>query len=391
MTNVANNRRHDLDWIRVLAVIALLFFHTGMLFTAEWGWHIKNAETSNLFLEWMYFMSGWRMSLLFFVSGAGTAYALRKRSAGQYSSERGKRLLIPLLFGILFVIPPQIYFERLFNGQIEPGYLTFWLSSLGSAPYPAGNTSWHHLWFVLYLFLYSVLALPLFLALRRNPCPMWLRQPRLFLVLAGAVYALVYAGLTIPFPGPQNLIDDWGRFVSYFILFVLGFVTIVNPEVGQSMVAGRRLALQLAVASTVALNVIRWNGASPAWTFDLANFSFMTLRGVNGFCWMVCLLGYARTLLNKPARWLGYANEAVYPFYILHQTVIVVIGYYVVHTSDDILTKFIAVSVLSFALSMALYELFIRRTPWLRPFFGLKPLRRTDLPDKKITTDAQTV
>ncbi len=102
-------RRHDLNWLRVIAILLLLYFHTGMIFTAEWDWHIKNPETSHLVLEVNYFFSRWRMALLFLIAGIGTHYALRRRSAGEYAGERTKRLLVPVLFGMLVIVPPQIY------------------------------------------------------------------------------------------------------------------------------------------------------------------------------------------------------------------------------------------------------------------------------------------
>lgn len=370
-------RRHDLDWIRVLAVIALLFFHTGMLFTAEWGWHIKNAETSNLFLEWMHFMSGWRMSLLFFVSGAGTWYALSFRNPRQYLGERGKRLLIPLAFGMACITPPQVYFERLASGAIAPGFLSFWPASLLTGPYPDGNLTWNHLWFILYLFLYSVIALPFFIALRRGG-GRWLDRlagrPALIVSAMGVAYAMVYALLTIPFPGPQNLVDDWGRFFSYLLLFVYGFVALAKPVIGDALYTCRRGALQWGFALGLIIYGLRWNQVEWDWGMNAESIVYMVARGLMGFCWMVAILGYARQLLNRGGAALRYANEAVYPFYILHQTVIIVIGYYVIQTPDTILAKFLFTSGLSFVVSLGLYELFIRRNRVLRPLFGLKPL-----------------
>lgn len=369
-------RRHDLDWIRVLAVIALLFFHTGMLFTAEWDWHLKNAETSNLFLEWMHFMTGCRMSLLFFVSGAGTFFALGFRSPREYLRERGARLIIPLVFGMAVITPPQVYFERLLSGMIEPGYLSFWPASLLSGPYPSGHLTWNHLWFILYLFLYSVLALPVLIALRKGAWA-WLDRvaflrPRSLVFFMAFTYALVYALLTIPFPGPQNLIDDWGRFASYLLLFVYGFVALARQPVGEALFGQRRAALQTGALLAVILYGLRWNQVDWDWGLNPASVGYMLLRGLVGFSFMTAILGYARKFLNRGSAWLSYANEAVYPFYILHQTVIIVIGYYVVQTSDGILSKFLFISVLSFSVSLAIYELFIRCNPLLRPLFGLK-------------------
>lgn len=376
-TSVKHTRRYDLDWIRVLAVIALLLFHTGMLFVAEWDWHIKNLQTSQLFTEWMYFMSGWRMSLLFLVSGAGTFYALGFRSNRRYIRERATRLVIPLLFGMLIVVPPQIYFERLFNQQIEPGYLDFWLNMFGSGLYPQGDISWHHLWFIVYLFLYSIIALPLFVWLRRDGNPLlkhvagW--SPLMLMLAFGLPYAIVYAVLTIPFPGPQNIVSDWGRFFGYLMLFVYGFMWVADNRLGQRLYECRKLALKWGFVTLIVLNAMRWNRWEPDWQLSLQAVAFMTLRGLSGFCWALALMGYARQWLRSGGPALRYANEAVYPFYILHQTVLLVIGYYVVQVNESIVLKFAFTAVVTFFVSMGIYEVMIRPYPVMRRLFGLKP------------------
>ncbi len=369
-------RRNDLDWIRVLAVIALLFFHTGMLFVAEWDWHIQNEQRSNLFLEWMHFMSGWRMSLLFFVSGAGTYFALGLRSPRAYLRERGARLLIPLAFGMAVITPPQVYFERLFRGEISAGYFDFWPASLLTGPYPDGNLTWNHLWFVLYLFLFSVIALPLFRALRGGA---WQglnrfaeRNPLLLTGITGVLFASVYALLTIPFPGPQNLINDWGRFCSYLILFVFGFLSLSHRGFGDAWFRSRRRALQAGFLMALVLYALRWNQIDWDWGMNPASIAYMMLRGLTGFAFTVAILGYARQYLTSGGPRLRYANEAVYPFYILHQSVIIIVGYYVIQTNDTILTKFLFVAGVSFVLSIGIYELFIRNNPLLRLLFGVK-------------------
>src|SRR5688500_16034020 len=144
----STDRRHDLDWLRLIAIIILLFFHTGMLFN-PWEWHIKNQETSIGFTYWMAWLHYWRMPLLLFISGAGTYLALRKRTPSEYAGERFRKLIIPLTFGMFVIVPPQIYFEHV--GEYSD-YGSFYKTVFDFVPYPAGNFSWHHLWFIAYLF-----------------------------------------------------------------------------------------------------------------------------------------------------------------------------------------------------------------------------------------------
>jgi glucans biosynthesis protein C len=371
-------RRHDLDWLRVAAILLLLYFHTGMIFTAEWGWHIKNPETSHLVLEINHFLSRWRMALLFLISGVGTSFALRRRSARGYAGERAKRLLVPVLFGMLVVVPPQIYLERLAQGADYASYLHFWPSVLELRPYPAGSTSWHHLWFVVYLFLYSLAALPLFLWLRgergrrrADRLVAGLRGPRLY-ALALAPGAVLTA-LLVRFPGPQNIVDDWAHLLYYFLYFVFGHLLATGEGAWRTIEEQRRASLTIAFLAILAIDYLRWNGLDPHLGYSLPFALYSLLHGLNAWCWVLAILGYGRRYLDVPSRVLDYANEGIYPFYILHQTVIVIVGFYVVQLEESILAKFLFVSTLSLALSWAVYELLIRPFPVARFLFGMKP------------------
>lgn len=382
VTATRAERRHDLDWLRVLAIFLLLFFHTAMLFTAEWEWHVQNAERSNLLLEFNYFLSRFRMAVLFLVAGVGTGYALGRRTARQYLLERLRRLLVPVVFGILVIVPPQIYLERVWRGEYAGSFLSFWPTVLRLEPYPAGNTSWHHLWFVAYLLLYSLAALPFFLWWRgdgsrraRQRLERFCSGPGIY--LAGLPLAVVLGALTIRFPGPQNLVDDWARFLFYFLLFVYGFVLCRMEGGWRSIEALRRTSLRLAVLSTLVINYMRWNDLDPAWQYDVPGVTFIGFGALSAWFWVLAIMGYGRRYLSFRNRLLDYANEASYPFYILHQTVILVIGFYVVQTAESILAKFLFTSTLSLALTLTIYELFVRPYALTRFLFGMKPAMRT--------------
>ena len=156
------NRRPELDWLRVVAIAILHAFHVGMMFNT-WPWHLKNAETLPVLEGPMELLHLVRMPLLMVIAGIATALALERRGAGACARDRVKRLLVPLLFGILVIVPPQIYVERVAAGAFTASYLAFYPTVLELEPYPEGGSlSWHHLWFVAYLFVYCALALPLF-------------------------------------------------------------------------------------------------------------------------------------------------------------------------------------------------------------------------------------
>jgi peptidoglycan/LPS O-acetylase OafA/YrhL len=373
----ARPRRHDLDWLRVIAIVLLLFFHSAMPYVAEWDWHLKNDATSPLLMEINYFLSRWRMALLFLISGVGTAFALGFRPARGYLRERALRLLVPLHFGILVIVPPQIYMERLADGGSYPSYLHFWPSVLQGRPYPEGNTSWHHLWFIAYLFLYSVAALPLFLYLRsergrrvRARIEARLAGPALYLL--GLPLGVVLATLYVRWSGPQNVVDDWGHLVYYFGFFVFGYLLAEAEGAWRWMEANRRTSLLLAVASIVVINYLRWNDVEPEWGYNAGNAALQLLQGFNAWFWVLAILGFGRRHLSFRNRLLDYAGEGIYPFYVLHQTVIVVIAFYVIRAPDAVWAKFWFTSFVSLALTVAIYDLLVRPYRVTRFLFGMK-------------------
>ena len=144
MTKTTNlsARRYDLDWLRIIAILIVLIFHVGMFFN-DWDWHIKNNNTSDAFGYVMIWLHYWRLPLLLFISGAGTIYASAKRNEKQFALERAKRLLIPLVFSMFVIVPPQIYFERISDYS---SYFQFYPTVFECVPYPDGaSLSWHHM------------------------------------------------------------------------------------------------------------------------------------------------------------------------------------------------------------------------------------------------------
>ncbi|MDP5139267.1 MAG: acyltransferase family protein, partial [Spirosomaceae bacterium] len=158
-------RRYDIDWVRVIVFDILILYHVGMFFV-PWDWHIKNNEIVEWFTWPMLLVNQWRIPILFVVSGMGTRFALSHRSGKEFALERFKRLFIPLVFGMLLIVPPQVYFERLLQGANYTSYLNYYFIDSFKGIYPEGNISWHHLWFLPYLFLMSLVAIPLFKKLR---------------------------------------------------------------------------------------------------------------------------------------------------------------------------------------------------------------------------------
>lgn len=379
------NRQSYLDWLRMLAIIGVLVFHSAMPFAAEEGWHIKNTETSNLFAEFNFWLSRFRMPLLFFISGAVSYFILLKKTGGQFIRMRFHRLIIPLLFGMLVVVPPQIYMERLTQG-FQGNYFQFYPGIFDGKPYPEGNTSWHHLWFILYLFIYNLLAAPLFVWIIKNK-EVFFRKGISFLAKSRWIYLLaipgviIYTSLSLQFPQTNDLIHDWSRVPYWFVFVIIGFICIAFQPMADSLERNRRLSLLLAFITVIVINYFRWNDKEPwdilpAWRNDWKTYAFLALYPATAWFWVFAIIGYGKKYINKKHRALSYINEAVYPFYILHQTIIVILAYYVVQVSDSILSKYFFIVIVTFALTMFLYHLVIRPNSILRYLFGMGPKKK---------------
>jgi glucan biosynthesis protein C len=378
-----STRQYYLDWIRVLAFGILIFYHTGMFFVDEWGWHVKNDVT----VEWlqlpMRWLGQWRLSLLFFVSGVGTSFALRSRTLGPFAAERTRRLLLPLLFGMFVVVPPQIYVERLWRGQFAGSYLDWYPSVFQLVSYEdgggGGSLSWHHLWFVAYLWIFSLISLPIFGFFRtqsgqraRGTLGRWAAHPvgvyGFALLPLGIFYALV-----LDWPTTHNLVADWYNFAVSLGCFLLGYGIGGRDAFAANAERYRRRYAGLVLVFTTALFACFWIPDRDLETFDAAFISYGLLKW--GLIWSVFLaiFGYARRYLNHRTGFLTYATEAVYPFYILHQTITVVVGYGLIDVSWPWGWKFLVLVVATFGGSWLIHHVLIRPFNPLRLLFGVKP------------------
>jgi glucan biosynthesis protein C len=379
-----DDRRADLDWLRVVAILLLHLFHTGMMFNS-WDWHLKSPAALTVLEPPMELLHLVRMPLLMLISGMGTAFALRRRSPGSFALDRTKRLAWPLLFGMLVVVPPQIFIERLHQGTFDGSYLDFYPSVLALVPYPQGSTSWHHLWFVAYLFVYCLLALPLLAWLRTARGQTLLARTDAWLARGWNVGLLCLPlalgrYLLRDHPETHALIDDPKTVLYYGQLFLIGHVLGQCPRVWAHLVARRHRLL----VTTLALFAIMAppNEYTPV----------LETLGTQALVWGILLsaFAYARALITVRRPWLAHAQELTYPFYILHQTIILLVGWTLLSLPVGTWSLIGLVLVLSFLTTWGLSEL-VARIRWLRPCFGLKPVAPPALRPIPRPVAAQTV
>lgn len=374
-----NERKHDLDWLRMIAILILLFFHTGMWFS-PWDWHVKNNELSGSFRYWMIWLHFWRMPLLLFISGAGTYMALGKRTTKQYARERFRRLIIPIVFGMFIVVPPQIYYEHISE------YATYWdfyKTVFNFVPYPNGSLSWHHLWFILYLFLYSIILIPFFVYIRspksqnfREIISRVLSSPAGMLFIPAAIIIFTQSILRPYFPDETHDLTDLAFFIMYMCFFFFGVLFYSDKSLWASLGRNRKQLLVSTLFILVPFYILYfhfrgivdfpWEESTIETIFDITAM-FMSWFTV------ITIIAYGQHYLSKPHPWLTTLNEGLYPFYILHQTVIIAIGYYICQLDWSIAAKYWSIALLTLVSCVGFYLLLIRPFNPMRLLFGMKP------------------
>jgi hypothetical protein len=325
-----------------------------------------------------------RMPLLMLVAGAGTAFALRRRSLGAYAGERTRRLLLPLLVGMFLVVPPQIYAERVWTGAYQGSYWAWFPTVFQFQTYPKGSFSWHHLWFIAYLYVDVLLTLPLVAWLRSLRGERFLDRASAWLSRGGRLYLLALPlGLgrlaLLRFPETHDLIHDPKVFVFFLQLFLFGHLFGRSPALLDRMAALRHRSLILAALLL------------PVVFLETQAYTGPRVLLVWGFAWsaMLAALGYAKQLVRVRKPWLAYAQEIAYPFYILHQTVILVLAWQSLRIPMGPWLRLPLLFVVSFAATLLGCEI-IRRVNWLRPLFGMKglgaPTQRPDRVESSVQT-----
>ncbi|GLH66334.1 acyltransferase family protein [Geothrix edaphica] len=363
-------RRADLDFLRVAAILLLHLYHCGRFFNADDPWHLKAPQLLPVLNQPMDILHILRMPLLMLIAGAVAAYAIERRGLPGFAWDRMKRLLLPLLFGMLVVVPPQIYLEYLDRGRISGSYWGFWTSVFQLVPYPKGSLSWHHLWFVAYLFVYCLLALPIFAWLDRPSGRAFLRRTEAFLARNWNLLWLVVPILAIRIflrhrPETNDLLHDPKGFLFYGYLFLTGHLLARCSAVWARLVTLRWTFLGLGL---LLLAILLPDGEFP---FPLEHVAVWL------FSWttLLAILGFARRGIRQEGPRLRHAQSLAYPFYILHQTVILAVGYPLMRPAMNPWARLGWVTLLSFLATWALCE-GLSRVPWLRPLFGMGPVHR---------------
>lgn len=365
-------RLQYIDWLRVLAVLLLFPFHTSRVFNSDDPFYIKSTELSQALNYTLGFIDRWHMPLLFLLAGASTYLALGKRSGRAYAGERVLRLLVPLVFGIFAIIPPQTWVGAQYNSGYTGSFVEYITSgqflvfNFGPGGDYYGGFGIGQLWFILFLLLMSLILLPLLLWGRGSGLPRiesWARrlaQPAWWLM---PPFVLWFA---------EGLPDVSGKNWFYFaVYFLLGFVVIADGRFAGSAERHRVAGLTIGTilcATYVATGSIR--GAMPDPSLELTVVNIASMFGI--WTMLIGMLGAGKHYLDRTSPRLAYLAEASYPVYILHQTVIVLAAFWLVRLPVGLPAQWAAVFVSAIVVTFAIYEL-VRRIGVLRFLFGMRP------------------
>jgi len=382
--NVKQERCYYIDWLRVLGMLVVFLFHSAHFFDSI-DWHVKNGQNHIGFDAFIAFCAGWMMPLFFLISGGSTFFALQRRSGGQYIRERFKRLVIPYVMGVFILIPPQKYLEALSNSWFNGSYLDYYLRILkldyfDHIDWSFGFLGYYgtHLWFIGLLFVLSVVALPLFLYLKRETGQRFILRLSAVSEKWGGIFLfaipviLIHFVVHIAFGRDTN----WHGFCYYITIFIYGYIFWSDKRFERAILKHRWIAL---VAGILCFSIVMaWYATGDAvevvesHSYSLRALLFSALWGINTWSWLIFILSIGIKRLNFSSKVLGYCNEAVLPFYALHQTVILVIGFFVVKWNLNMMLKYPIIATSSMIVILAIYILLIRPINAVRFLFGMR-------------------
>jgi peptidoglycan/LPS O-acetylase OafA/YrhL len=361
-------RRYDLDWLRVVAILAVYFHHLGMPFNGD-DFHIMNSESSKALDDIMVYFEQFRLPLLFLISGTGTIFAFSRRTWKQFFRERTGRLLIPLIFGVLFIVPPQTYFQYINE------YSSYWQL------YTKGHLETNHLWFIENLFVMSIVVIPMILFIKSEKSysfRTWFERMSSFKIgfLLG-VLPLIILSIVLKryYPSSSKSLTNISEtfFNTYF--FISGILFASSQVFWENLKKFRHFHFTIFVISTILFYCYYFvpnNILQPYLSISIRWDIWYGLCSLLGWSFVLTLLGFAKIHLNTPSFWLKKMNEAIYPFYILHQTIIVVFAYYIIQLDYNIFLKVTILFISSFIAIVCIYRLMIFPFKLTRLLFGMK-------------------
>jgi peptidoglycan/LPS O-acetylase OafA/YrhL len=379
-TSNTTQRRYDLDWLRIFAILSVFIYHSTRFFNLG-DWHVKSrvVYTSVEIIQW--FATSWMMPIIFVISGASLFFALRKDGAGKFIKDKLLRLGVPLLVCVFTHASLQVYLEKTTHGIFTGSYFEFLPHYFEGIYLDIGSQgnfaiAGMHLWYLLVLLVYSLVFYPLFAWLKGRGAKVLAKLGDI-LSLPGVIYllalpTLIFLDIVENLPGGNIAPGGW-PLLAYIPFLLVGFVLVSNSRLQARIQSWRWVSLGVGLLFSA---VFLFLATQPRYSqlFDELNGP---LYCVMSWGWILAFMGFADHRLGFTNPFLKYANEAVLPFYILHQTVLLLVGYFVLQWQIPSFAQWLLIATASFAIIMFVYEFLVRRNNVLRFLFGMKTLPKS--------------
>lgn len=377
-----NVRFYYYDWLRVLAFWLLILFHSWQPFS-NFHWVIKSDYTSIIADILTIFTHGWRLHLIFLVSGIGTWFAMRSHK-NHFFKDRFKRLIIPFVFASILITPSQRFFQALQNNENFNSYLDFlknYPSKLLENDFDFSLLLWFkefgiHLWYLPYLLIMTIMMFPLFLKIKKNDISFnfvnnIIQRPYGIFILAIPIF-ICRLILKPIFPA----YTDWADYFTYLWSFIYGFVLINDNSYYINILKmnkKRLLFIGLFSSLTLIIGSINENLVEAYLNpkFDLYHIIITTLNALIALSWTMYFVALFSEKMNFNKKILREANASILPIYVLHQSIIVAVGYYVINLKISGLFEFIVILIVTIFSCILIYK-FLKQNKILRLLFGIK-------------------
>jgi hypothetical protein len=380
MVTEPSKRRYELDWLRVWAILIVFIYHSTRFFNLG-DFHVKNINTFVWVEIWNIFATRWMMPLFFVISGASLFYAIGKSGGwSRFYVDKFLRLMIPVLFASVTHSALQVYLERLTHGQFTGSFFSF-LPEYFNGVYLGigmpGNYAYHgmHLWYLFFLFIYCLICYPLFIWFKGSGREFLNRITTFF-----AIPGLMYLWFPIPLLIMKTLIPEavlkvgsggWG-FLYYFWFLISGFMIVSSDRLQQHIKNTRWISLLLGVVLSAVYLYQLFSPSRLVFPASISDWIYTLLSFFSAWSWLFAILGFGIRFLAFDRPILRDANEGVLPFFILHQTVLLGIGYFIMTWEIHAVLKWALVFTISFIIIMTLYTFLVKKFELFRFLFGMK-------------------
>ena len=272
---------------------------------------------------------------------------------------------------------PQAYFQVRQSGEFGGSLFTFYPDYVAlEQAFSTITPTWNHLWYLAYVLVYILIALAALPLLRQVPASRaWqalVERPFVVVFILILPFVAIETWLTPNYPTTHDLVNDWANHAHRFLIFLIGFFVAKDPRFWRSIDSAWLFAPVLAIVAWFTLqngqDISEWASQFLSGTGQRFFFSYVGIL----YAWacMLTLLGFGQRFLNRESPLLRYLTGAIFCYYVLHQTITIIAGYYLTELQLGIVFESTLVLAVTIAGCILGYEL-IRRVPRVGILFGV--------------------